>query len=581
MGTSIGSLLGSSQAMDRVRAFARRAAKVNVPVLILGETGTGKSLLGRVIHGHSVRKPGPFLAINCAGIPDSLFESEFFGHQKGAFTGAGEGRKGIIEQAQGGSLFLDEVGELSPSQQAKLLTALEEGEVRRLGGAGTVRVDVRVMAATSRNIPQEMREGGFRRDLYHRLAVLVCLIPPLRERREDIPFLARSILRKLQKRHHRQVAALSSEVLDYLGGHPWPGNIRELTHLLEAALILSDEGVLGVDALQGVEAMKSEGELVRAAQSAPSEPGRPDPTRGMLSRVPPWRSGRPSSRLWPRPGETRAGLLGSWGWPGIPSGKSFSDIGWNEGWFLPYPGGRLLMPGIWKELDLGSLEEVPDHQDAFFSHIGILREHQVGRRALSPWREQDQVSLVFTADPTNHQSVRGSEHPIIPGEMVGNLHGQESQIGDPSQPVLHAGSILFPSGGPFYSREGTGDPSTLLPHRTNQCMGCPRFPGRGGSRRRPGRAAEGDGVASSPASPRGGKGGEGGAFQAAPPPPRPCRAREGWKDRSEDEGPTPGQNDKSFGQTHQAPSALDSGSSQEITAGGKAIQEHSPVVQDP
>ena len=263
--------------MDRVRAFARRAAKVNVPVLILGETGTGKSLLGKVIHGLSARNPNPFLAVNCAGIPDSLFESEFFGHQKGAFTGAGEGRKGIIEQAQGGSLFLDEVGELSPSQQAKLLTALEEGEVRRLGGAGTVRVDVRVMAATSRDISQEMRVGGFRRDLFHRLAVLVCVIPPLRDRREDIPLLARSILRKLQNRHHRSLTALTPEALEYLGSRFWPGNIRELSHLLEAALIFSDEGDMGVDALNAVEVMKAQGDQVMPVHSAPAD--REDPIR--------------------------------------------------------------------------------------------------------------------------------------------------------------------------------------------------------------------------------------------------------------------------------------------------------------
>ena len=183
-GVSIGSLLGSSQAMEGVRTFARKASQVNVPVLILGETGTGKSLLGRVIHRESPRAPRPYLAINCAGIPDSLFESEFFGHQRGAFTGARDGRRGLLEQAQGGTLFLDEVGELSVPQQAKLLTALEDGEVRRLGGEGTVRVDVRILAATSRDLAREMMEGGFRRELFHRLAVLTCRIPALRARPE-------------------------------------------------------------------------------------------------------------------------------------------------------------------------------------------------------------------------------------------------------------------------------------------------------------------------------------------------------------------------------------------------------------
>jgi DNA-binding NtrC family response regulator len=253
--TSIGSLLGSSQAMREVRAFARKAAGVNVPVLVLGETGTGKSLLGKIIHQESVRASSPYLAINCAGIPDSLFESEFFGHQKGAFTGAGSSRRGILEQAQGGCLFMDEIGELSPQQQAKLLTALEEGEVRRLGGEGVVRVDVRIMAATSRDLPREVKGGGFRRDLFHRLAVLICRVPPLRERREDIPLLARRLLRKHGKKHGRPEATFSPEVLNYLGARPWPGNIRELSHLLEAALIMSGGETLGVEDLRALESM--------------------------------------------------------------------------------------------------------------------------------------------------------------------------------------------------------------------------------------------------------------------------------------------------------------------------------------
>jgi len=246
--------------MERVRAFAKRAALVNAPVLILGETGTGKSLLGKVIHQESPRVQGPYLAINCAGIPHSLFESEFFGHQRGAFTGAREGRKGILEQAQGGSLFLDEVGELAVPQQVKLLTALEEGEVRRLGGEGTVRVDVRVLSATSRDLAREMREGGFRRELFHRLAVLTCQVPPLRARREDVPFLAARLLRKHQRRHGRKQAPLSTETLRYLEAHPWPGNVRELSHLLEAALILSEDGTVEVEALRAASAMADLGD---------------------------------------------------------------------------------------------------------------------------------------------------------------------------------------------------------------------------------------------------------------------------------------------------------------------------------
>ncbi len=254
-GVSIRSLLGCSQAMERVRSFAVKAAQVNVPVLILGETGTGKSLLGKVIHQESPRATSDFLALNCAGIPDSLFESEFFGHQRGAFTGAREARKGLMEQADGGSLFLDEVGELSVVQQAKLLTALEEGEIRRLGGEGMVKVDVRILAATSRNLARELRGGGFRRELFHRLAVLTCRIPPLRERREDVSLLARRLLKSHQRRHGLGRDSLSEEALRYLEAQSWPGNVRELSHRLEAALILSDRGAPDVEALAAAKAM--------------------------------------------------------------------------------------------------------------------------------------------------------------------------------------------------------------------------------------------------------------------------------------------------------------------------------------
>jgi DNA-binding NtrC family response regulator len=244
--------------MEKVRAFARRAAQVNAPVLILGETGTGKSLLGRVIHRQSPRAAFPYLTINCAGIPDTLFESEFFGHQRGAFTGAREGRKGFIEQAQRGTLFLDEVGELSTAQQAKLLTALEEGEIRRLGGVGVLRVDVRFLAATSRNLSREMGSGAFRRDLFHRLAVLVCHIPPLRERREDIPLLTRRFVEGFQTRHRRPPTPVPPSSIEYLQERPWPGNVRELAHILEAAIILSEKLSLDIEAIQAAEAMTTQ-----------------------------------------------------------------------------------------------------------------------------------------------------------------------------------------------------------------------------------------------------------------------------------------------------------------------------------
>lgn len=233
-------LLGSSPPMERIRRFARRAGRTDVPVLITGETGTGKTLLARLIHAEGRRRRAPFVPLNCAGIPEALFEAEFFGHRRGAFTGAVESRRGLIEAAHTGTLFLDEVADLPPAQQAKLLTVLEEGRVRRVGEERWQEVDVRILAATSANIPLAMVEGRFRIDLYHRIALLRCTLPPLRERREDILFLADRFLRRLAIKHACSVPTLDTAVRARLQSHPWPGNIRELAHVLEAALILSE-----------------------------------------------------------------------------------------------------------------------------------------------------------------------------------------------------------------------------------------------------------------------------------------------------------------------------------------------------
>ncbi len=230
----VGTLLGSSRAMREVRGFARRAARVDAAVLLLGETGTGKTLLARVIHAASRRRERPLVAVNCAGIPESLFESEFFGYRRGAFTGAHEAHRGVLEQADGGTLLLDEVGELSGGQQAKLLTVLEDGEVRPLAAEGTVRVDVRLISATSGSLD----DGTIRSDLLHRLAVLVCRLPALRERPEDIPLLARHFLRMHQLRHGFPEAPLGPDALEFLSSRSWPGNIRQLSHVLESSLIL-------------------------------------------------------------------------------------------------------------------------------------------------------------------------------------------------------------------------------------------------------------------------------------------------------------------------------------------------------
>jgi DNA-binding NtrC family response regulator len=242
-------LLGRSAAMERVRRFARRAGRTGVPVLITGETGTGKSLLARIIHRQGERRRSPFVSINCAGIPEGLFESEFFGHRRGAFTGATEHRRGLIESAHEGTLFLDEVADLPLSQQAKLLTVIEEGRVRRVGEERFVDVDVRLISATSVDIPRAMVEGGFRPDLYHRLALLRCTLPPLRERPEDILFLAEGLIENLARKHKHPHPHLLPEVRALLLRYTWPGNVRELSHVLEASLILSENAPLDPDHL--------------------------------------------------------------------------------------------------------------------------------------------------------------------------------------------------------------------------------------------------------------------------------------------------------------------------------------------
>jgi Nif-specific regulatory protein len=241
-------VVGHTAAMRVVFDQVRQVAKWNTTVLIRGQSGTGKELIANAIHYNSPRFRGAFVKLNCAALPDNLLESELFGHEKGAFTGAVARRKGRFEQADGGTLFLDEIGEISPAFQAKLLRVLQEGELERVGGDRTIKVDVRVIAATNRNLEAEVAAGGFREDLYYRLDVMPIRMPPLQERTEDIPDLARFLVAKIARRQGRELAITDSAVR-LLMRHPWPGNVRELENCLERAAIMSETGTIDRDAV--------------------------------------------------------------------------------------------------------------------------------------------------------------------------------------------------------------------------------------------------------------------------------------------------------------------------------------------
>jgi DNA-binding NtrC family response regulator len=230
-------IVGQSPALRRVLDVATQAAPSSATVLILGESGTGKELLARYIHGKSSRADGPFVAVNCAAIPESILEAELFGHERGAFTGAIAKREGRFARARGGTLFLDEIGELSPAVQVKILRVLQEGEYEPVGGH-TVRADARIVAATNKDLVAEVEAGRFREDLYYRLNVIAITAPPLRARREDVPLLVDHFLGIYCKKNGRPRLAVPPEVLQKLGDYPWPGNVRELENVIERAAVL-------------------------------------------------------------------------------------------------------------------------------------------------------------------------------------------------------------------------------------------------------------------------------------------------------------------------------------------------------
>jgi DNA-binding NtrC family response regulator len=232
-------IIGSSTAIADVVQLGTQVANSRATVLITGESGTGKEMLARHVHRTSPRADKPFLTLHCAALPESLLESELFGHEKGAFTGATGMRQGRFEQADGGTLFLDEIGEISPSTQVKLLRFLQTREFERVGGNTTHSVDVRILAATNRDLEEEVRKGDFREDLYYRLNVINIEMPPLRVRRSDIPVLARHFIDKYARENNKDIQSVNPEVIEILESHDWPGNVRELENVIERAVVLS------------------------------------------------------------------------------------------------------------------------------------------------------------------------------------------------------------------------------------------------------------------------------------------------------------------------------------------------------
>ena len=244
-----GRIIGSSAPMVALWDLIVHVAPTEATVLINGESGTGKELVASALHHKSLRSSGPFVKVNCAALAETLLESELFGHERGAFTGADRRREGRFVQAHGGTLFLDEIGETSPAMQAKLLRVLQEHELQRVGGQETIRVDVRIIVATNRDLEEEVAAGRFREDLYYRLNVVELEVPPLRDRHGDIPLLATYFLRRFADKNNRAVSGITPECMDILNRYPWPGNVRELEHCIERGVILMRGDYLDVNAL--------------------------------------------------------------------------------------------------------------------------------------------------------------------------------------------------------------------------------------------------------------------------------------------------------------------------------------------
>lgn len=235
-------IIGQSRKMREVFDLVQKVADCDSTILLNGETGTGKGMVARAIHQKSKRRNKPFISINCGAIPENLLESELFGHVRGAFTGATSSKQGKFELADSGTILLDEIGDMSSDLQVKVLKVLEEGEFEQVGGAKTIKVDVRIVAATHRDLSDEVQKGNFREDLYYRLYVIPVMLPSLRDRRSDIPFLISHFLEQFNQKNNRSVHKISEEVLDMMMSHSWPGNVRELKNMMERLVVLKGSG---------------------------------------------------------------------------------------------------------------------------------------------------------------------------------------------------------------------------------------------------------------------------------------------------------------------------------------------------
>jgi two-component system response regulator AtoC len=265
-----GSFIFFGEKMDRIREIVDRVASTNVTVLIHGESGVGKEIVARALHLNSPRRDKPFVKVNCAALPEKLLESELFGYEKGAFTGAYRKKSGKFEMAHGGTIFLDEIGDMNPPLQAKLLQVLQDGGFSRLGGRTDIQVDVRVLVATNKDLEQAVRDGHFRKDLYYRLNVVNIPVPPLRERRQEIPAFVNHFLDKYGKKYNKRVSNPSPKLMKRLVSHHWPGNVRELENMIKRLVVLGDEEAI-------IEELNSKGARKRPLEKTSPQPLAPIP----------------------------------------------------------------------------------------------------------------------------------------------------------------------------------------------------------------------------------------------------------------------------------------------------------------